>query len=156
MRKIDRGKMKIVSAWLLALSLFFLLSAVSAPSSENGKGLIVGRVLDAETREVLPCTVAIRASDGVLLTDLPSFTAGFRSSGQFEKAVPPGDVTLTISRGFDYVAARRQLHLREHERVELTVELKRRTPLRRRGWYCGDSHVHMTHGERKIEVDSFR
>jgi hypothetical protein len=137
----------------LAISSLLTLNAVSLSNSTNEQALIVARILDAETKQPVPCTVAIRTSDGALLTEHPSFKGGFRSTGQFEQAVPPGAVTITVSRGFDYVAVERKLNLRERERVELTFELKRRTPLRRQGWYAGDSHAHMAHGERKIAVD---
>ncbi|MGH9664969.1 MAG: CehA/McbA family metallohydrolase, partial [Bryobacteraceae bacterium] len=38
-------------------------------------------------------------------------------------------------------------------RKALTFTLRRRTPLRARGWYCGDSHNHMVHGERKVPIN---
>jgi hypothetical protein len=138
-----------------ALTIFsvFFLNVASFPNTANEQALIVGRILDVETKQTIPCTVAIRTSDGALLVEHPSFKDGFRSTGQFEKAVPPGAVSITVSRGFDYIAVERKLNLREQERVELTLELKRRTPLRRQGWYTGDSHAHMAHGERKIAVD---
>jgi hypothetical protein len=126
-------------------------TSIAAP--DRGTALIIGRVLEAETQQVIPCTVTIRTSSGTILTEHPSFTGGFRSNGQFEKVVPPGEAIVTVSRGFDYVAVERRLHLPRGERLELTFELHRRTPLRRRGWYCGDNHVHMIHGEEKITVD---
>ena len=101
----------------------------------------------------IPCTVAIRTADGRLLTDHPSFTDGFRSTGLFEKDVPRGRVTVTVSRGFDYGAREQQLDLREGEQRDLAFRIERRTPLHQLGWYAGDSHVHMIHGERTIVVD---
>ncbi|HSB17840.1 MAG TPA: CehA/McbA family metallohydrolase, partial [Bryobacteraceae bacterium] len=47
----------------------------------------------------------------------------------------------------------RKFVLRAGERRELTYELKRRTPLRMEGWYTGDNHDHMVHGERMVTVD---
>jgi hypothetical protein len=137
----------------LGQTLLILLCVVYHTGSASEHAVITGRVLDAETKQLIPCTVAIRTRDGSLIIDHLSFKDGFRSSGKFEKAVPPGEVVVTISRGFDYVALERKLNVREGERVELTFELKRRTPLRRQGWYAGDNHVHMVHGERKIPVD---
>src|SRR5262245_32646660 len=92
----------------LAILLLFLLNAASLPSSANEQALIVARILDAETKQPIPGTVAIRTSDSALLTEHPSFKGGFRSDGQFEKAVPSGAVTITVSRGFDYVAVERK------------------------------------------------
>ena len=117
------------------------------------EAVIAARVLDAETAAVIPCTVIIQTSDHHILIENPSFTGGFRSNGRFEKAVPPGETTITVSRGFDYVAQRRQLDLRPAQRAQITFRLRRQADLRRLGWYCGDNHVHMIHGAAKIPVD---
>jgi TolB protein len=113
---------------------------------------IAGRVLDGETGATIPATIRIRASDGAILTDHPSFQAGFRSEGTFEKEVPAGETTIVVSRGFDYLPVQRRLTLAGNERRAETFELRRRSPLRREGWYCGDNHDHMIHGERTILV----
>jgi hypothetical protein len=135
---------------MMVLLVFWLAAAnaLAAPSA-----VVAGKVVDAETGSVVPATVSIRTSDGTVVTDHPNFRDGFRSDGSFEKSVPPGDTTVTVSRGFDYTAVRTTLELRAGERRELTFRLERRSPLRREGWYVGDNHVHMIHGERKIPVD---
>jgi hypothetical protein len=132
----------------VVLCLASLLAAVAARSAT-----IAGRVIDAETGETIPATITIRLSDGTIVTDHASFQAGFRSSGTFEKRVPAGDATIVVSRGFDYVAVHRRLTFAEDEHRSETFELRRRSPLRREGWYCGDNHDHMIHGERTILVD---
>jgi hypothetical protein len=129
-------------------ALVFLLVAEAARPA-----IIAGRVIDAETRATIPATITIRASDGTIVTDHPSFQAGFRSSGTFEKQVPAGETTIVVSRGFDYLAVQRRFTLAGDERRSETFELRRRSGLRREGWYCGDNHDHMIHGERTILVD---
>jgi hypothetical protein len=114
---------------------------------------ITGRVIDAETRAAIPATIMIRTSDGKVVTDHPSFQSGFRCDGAFEKQAPPGETTIVVSRGFDYIPVERRVALAENERRAETFELRRRSPLRREGWYCGDNHDHMIHGERTILVD---
>ena len=114
---------------------------------------LTGRVIDAETGATIPATIAILASDGTTITDHPSFQAGFRSSGTFEKHLPAGETTIVVSRGFDYVAVQRRFTLVGDERRTETFELRRRSGLRAEGWYCGDNHDHMIHGERTILVD---
>src|SRR4051794_5239738 len=118
----------------------------------HAEAVLRGRVVDAETNRVVPCTIAIRAANGELLVDHPSFRAGIRSTGVFEKPVAPGRVTIAVSRGFDYGAQERELELRDGETRDLEFRLKRRTPLRALGWFTGDNHDHMIHGERTIEV----
>ena len=86
--------------------------------------VIAGRVLDAATGRVMPATVAIRASDGRVLTEHPSFRGGFRSNGAFEKALAPGRISVTVSRGFDYAPESRALDVRSGERRELEFRLR--------------------------------
>jgi len=55
-------------------SFVLLLAAATARPAT-----IAGRVIDAETGATIPATITIRASDGAIVTDHPSFQAGFRS-----------------------------------------------------------------------------
>lgn len=148
---ISRSKMemKIPAKKLISLFASAILVAVcltrSFASQANEDAVVVGRVLDADTGQVIPCTVTIFASDKSIVTESPAFEDGFRSSGQFEKAVPPGETTITISRGFDYVASQSKIDLKPKERRQLVFWLRRQANLPRRGWYCGDSHDHMNH-----------
>jgi hypothetical protein len=112
-----------------------------------------GRVIDAATGELIPCTVTIRDARGQVLEDHASFRGGFRSNGTFRKAVAPGRTTVAISRGFDYIPEKVNLTLADGESRVLEVSLHRRSPLRQEGWYTGDNHIHMVHGERRIDVD---
>jgi hypothetical protein len=137
----------------MALVWYLLLAAGAALAAAPDPAVIAGQVIDRDTGAVVPCTVSIRTSQGELVTDHPNFRAGFRSDGKFEKPVPPGATTITVSRGFDYLAVQQTLDLRPGERRELAFRLERRSPLRREGWYAGDNHVHMIHGERRIPVD---
>ncbi len=133
--------------------LWLVLKIAAAHLSEPAEGVIAGRVVDAETGQPVACTVSIKPEGGPVVTDHPSFQAGFRSMGTFEKTLPSGDVDIWISRGFDYVSVERKLHLNPGERYKLDVALHRRSPLHKEGWYAGDNHDHMIHGERKILVD---
>ena len=127
------------------------VAAVSALAAENAT--IRGRVIDADTGRTIPSTVEIRTPDGKVVTEHASFLDGFRSPGVFEALVPAGRSTVTVSRGFDYGAEQQELELRAGESREIEFKIRRRTPLRKLGWYTGDNHVHMIHGERRIDVD---
>ena len=133
--------------WLL------LLEAAAFAAGDAPSAKIVGRVVDARTGRPVPCTVMIQPAGGPILTDHPSFRRGFRSTGEFEKNVPAGEVVIRISRGFDFVAVERQAYLKAGEVLPIDVELRPRSPLRLEGWYTGDSHDHMIHGERNVLVD---
>jgi hypothetical protein len=112
-----------------------------------------GRVVDVETGELVPCTITIATSAGRVIEQQPSFRGGFRSNGNFNHKVPPGPATITVSRGFDFAAVQRKIDLKPGEEREFEFLLRRRTPLRKAGWICGDNHVHMIHGERTISVN---
>jgi hypothetical protein len=134
--------------------------ACSGASTANVKlyrpvvdAVLRGRVVDAETGRPIASTVTVRTPDGKILTDHPSFRGGFRVEGEFRKSVPAGKLHVTVSRGFDYAPVEQTIETRDGETTDLKVSLRRRTPLRRLGWVTGDSHAHMAHGERTIEVD---
>ncbi|MGH7867101.1 MAG: hypothetical protein ACREP9_05550, partial [Candidatus Dormibacteraceae bacterium] len=146
----DHGLSKWVVIAALALA---AASAAPRPFSAPKNALIVGRVLDAGTGRVIPCTVTIGAGHNKIIIGNAAVAGGFRSNGRFAKAVPPGDTTITVSRGFDYLAQQQTLNLRPAQRVQLIFRLHRQSTLRRMGWYCGDNHVHMIHGAEKVAVD---
>jgi len=129
------------------------LAMVVAPAGGFCEAVLRGRVFDAQTRQPLACTVSVQGADGKIVTDHPSFLRGIRSRGDFELRVAPGRVTITVSRGFDYGARKQEVELRDGETRVVEFQLQRRTPLRGLGWYAGDNHDHMIHGERTIAVD---
>lgn len=136
-----------------AVMRFPVLALLLAPALLMADATLRGRVIDADTGRPIACTVAVRTSDGKVLSDHPSFRGGFRVEGEFRKAVPAGRLQVVVSRGFDYAPVEQTVEARDGETVELNATLRRQTPLRRLGWVTGDSHVHMAHGERTIEVD---
>jgi len=81
-----------------------------------------------------------------------SFLDGFRCAGQFEKRLPAGKTRVRVTRGFECAAEECVVTLSPDAASEVRLKLHRRVDLRRRGWYAGDSHDHMIHGERTIPV----
>jgi len=112
-----------------------------------------GTVLSRETGQPVPCTVTIVDSYGQTVTDSKGYLRGFRSSGMFTRLLPPGQTKIRITRGPEFQAVEREAELRAGEVTNFEVNLERQADLRRRGWYAGDSHVHMIHGEKTIPVD---
>jgi hypothetical protein len=119
----------------------------------NNSAVLSLRVCDAATGEIVPCSVALRTSTGELLTREPGYDDGFRCPGEFRSSLPPGKTTVVVTRGFDYQSETRELELAAGKTTECQIRLVRISPLRSQGWVCGDSHVHMKHGEGKILVD---
>jgi hypothetical protein len=69
---------------VLSLAAFALLRAPVL----HADAVLQGRVVDAETKQPIACTVAVRTPDGKILSDHPSFRGGFRVEGEFRKSVP--------------------------------------------------------------------
>jgi hypothetical protein len=107
---------------------------------------------DAITGRQAPCTVTITDAEGKVVVESDSFRNGFRCSGEFSKRLPAGSTRVRITRGFETKAIDRQVNLVAGETTDLAFTLERVVNLRDRGWYAGDSHVHMLHGERTVPV----
>ena len=133
---------------LVVIILFWLAGTALAQEA-----LLRGVIRDRSTGLPTPCTVLIRDATGKLVTENDSFKSGFRCSGQFLKHLPPGRTHVRITRGFETRAFNQELDLAPGKEVVLEVELARVVDLRKRGWYAGDSHVHMLHGEKTVPVD---
>lgn len=129
------------------------LASAALPSLAQETGTLHVRVVSQDTGAPLPCSVALVDSAGVTVVENRSYLDGFRSDGEFRKALPAGPAKITVSRGFDFVADTRDLTIRPGTTTELTIRLRRRSPLFALGWRCGDHHIHMTHGESRIRVD---
>jgi hypothetical protein len=129
-----------------------LLGSTAWPALAAPTGNLHVKVSD-ETGATIPCSVALRDSAGALAVENRSYTAGFRSIGEFRKQLPAGPATLTVTRGFNFLAETRDLTIRPGETTAIEIRLRRRSPLAQLGWRCGDHHVHMTHGESRIVVD---
>jgi hypothetical protein len=114
------------------------------------------RTLDRATGTTMPATLVVRSeATGAVVVTSESYKAGARSAGLLEVAVPPGPVLIEARRGFDYSSATARLDLASDSGQIRTVDLTlaRRTPLAQQRWVCGDSHVHMIHGENTIRID---
>ena len=124
----------------------------SLPAPNPSSPVLSLTVLDADTRQPAPCRLLIVNAEGKSLVDDPSLGRGIRCDGRFKKELPAGKVVLAVTRGFETNRAVREVLLREGETAAVELVLTRAIDLRARGWYSGDSHAHMIHGERDIAV----
>src|SRR5438105_2124826 len=133
---------------------FLCLLALSAFSAALGQEAVLRvEVSDAVTGLPTACTVELIDAEGKLVVENQSFKSGFRCAGSFSKHLPPGSTSLRVTRGFETKAFNTNVDLAANQQTELTVRLQRSVDLRQRGWYAGDSHVHMLHGEKTVPVD---
>ena len=73
----------------------------------------------------------------------------FYADGSFDVELPPGRARLNISGGIEVIP--QTVSLDAGATTELTVQLPRWIDMTVRGWYSGDSHVHL-HTGGPIEV----
>jgi hypothetical protein len=133
--------------WLAAASsLVWIGEAVGADAVLHGK------VNDSLTGRQTPCTVTITDANGKVVIESASFSDGFRSSGEFAKGLPAGPTRIRITRGLETKVIHQEVNLAAGETNDLTFTLERVVNLRKRGWFAGDNHVHMLHGERTVPV----
>jgi hypothetical protein len=139
-----------------SLCILLLTSTLSAET-------IRGKVIDALTKEPLPCRLYVQGSDGVWQFAKSADPAGLalkysveRGPKSFEKHVtltahlfevdvPPGKATITVELGKEYHPLVKTVMV-DKETVEVELPLLRWTNMPARGWYSGDTHIH-----RKLE-----
>lgn len=120
-------------------------------------------VVDAATGRPLPCRVTIRGPGGSWwfpASESPDGSAvPYRkpaigrpeiaerhttlSAHPFAVRLPPGRYAITVERGKEYHAERREFDVGT-EPIRLTIPLRRWADMAAQGWYSGDTHVHRT------------
>jgi hypothetical protein len=136
--------------------LIAVLVALSTTSLFAQTGKLVVRVVDQETRKLLPARLVLRASDGTYPGDRMGISAKqwphieghavfVRGEQSFE--VPAGRTAITAARGLDYRLDSTEIDVPTGGNVSVEMELSRVVDLRKAGWVSGDLHVHMLHGE---------
>lgn len=127
---------------------------------EAGRRWVHCRVVDAETHKPTPVRFAFRSKEGryippyghraeindawfqdygadVKLMDTPFAYV----DGTFQVELPPGEVYVEMTKGFEHEAVRQKVEIQPGQR-ELTLEIPRLTNLRAKGWVTADTHTH--------------
>ncbi len=142
---------------MLSLPVLWLLIATSAcltaAALDESLAVLDARILSSETRQPIACTVTIVDPAGRIVAEGVGLKGGFRSAGVFSTRVGAGRAKMRVTRGPEFRAVERTIELRAGVTNQVQVELERQVDLRSRGWFAGDSHVHMLHGERTLAVD---
>lgn len=141
-------------------ALLILVHAAGASMSAHGAdadptgptGILRAEIIDEVSGLPTACNVSITDAQGHLMQPHPGYKQGFRCTGRFEHRLPAGPTRVKVTRGFETSAFERSVDIPAGGRVDLRISLARQVDLRKRGWYAGDSHVHMLHGEKTIPV----
>lgn len=72
----------------------------------------------------------------------------FYVSGSFDLPMPAGKFTITISKGYEYVAESELLTLEVGDHVTRRYDLDRWVDMPDRGWYSADEHIHIRRSPR--------
>ncbi|MBI1313580.1 hypothetical protein GC176_19995 [bacterium] len=137
---------------------------VELHAAEQAATELHGRIVDADSRQLLPARISIQSNNGEWFFPQSASPDGSaieyrkeRQAGSIEMhttlsahpfavKLPPGRYTVTVERGKEYLTYEKSIDIGD-QRVELTIPLKRWINLGDRGWYSGDTHTHRTIGE---------
>jgi len=67
----------------------------------------------------------------------------FYTDGFFEVRVPAGTAKIEAAKGYEYLPATAVVSTKPRDTLEVTVALQRWIDMAGRGWYSGDTHIHM-------------
>ncbi len=157
---------------VLTLLLFATGSQVFCMQAEPEKGAtrLVGTILDADTGQRIAARVYVKDDKGEWLFVRSASEQGSAwpyteewvpmpgsverhttvSAHPFQIELPPGEYTIEIERGKEYLPLREQLAIPARDEtptvttnsMEHTFRLQRWINLSERGWYSGETHVH--------------
>ena len=71
----------------------------------------------------------------------------FYVDGRYDAQLPEGTYELVATHGIEYRGYRSTFTVTKDKTVPVTIELQRYTDMPSRGWYSGDSHIHVTRDE---------
>ena len=127
---------------------------------EHGRRWVHCRVLDPDSKRPTPVRLAFRSKEGRYIppyghrteindgwfqdygADVKLMDTSFAYvDGTFQVELPPGEVYLEMTKGFEYQAVRQKIEIQPGQR-ELTLEIPRFTNLRTKGWVTADTHTH--------------
>lgn len=140
----------------------------------DDSGLLKLTIVDAQTRQPVFCRVNVVGSDGNFYepteNDLSPWSLQrlgnrrekgpfryygwfFYCDGRVSVRVPPGKARIEVWKGFEYGPRTVETAIAAGETSELAVTIHRSTDMAARGWYSGDTHIHL---DRQNEIDDQR
>lgn len=100
-----------------------------------------------DSRSYAPEDAWMQADDSLIPSQQAFETHYFASPGKASVEVPPGPITVEVTKGFEYRPAKQTISVASDESAKITISLQ---PLwiakdRRPMWISGDVHVHMNY-----------
>jgi hypothetical protein len=139
-------------------ALVLLVLAVALPAAD---GTLVVRVTDRATGRPLAARVSLKASDGQWRwgKDLKGVDLAYGgtprlwANGTTSATLPAGPVEVVVSRPFHHRPFLASATIAAGRETAIDAVLEPVVDLHALGWYGGDIHVHIVHGERDFAVD---
>lgn len=139
----------LITCLLLNVFTFTQTSKDSSPGKINLLQLafssIKGKVFDDETKAKLSARVEISDDSGNVSHSYYKALHGFftEEDGTFEEPLIPGNYTLTVFHGIDYESQKMPFTIKQDEGFNAKIYLRPWSPLKKKGWICGDGHDHL-------------
>jgi hypothetical protein len=145
-----------------------------AVAKTNTSGTLRLKIVDADTKQPVFCRVDVVGADGNHYEPAENPLAPwslhrlgnridkgpfryygwfFYCNGTCDVAVPAGTIRVQVWKGFEYEPVVVTPTVTKNETTDVSVQLKRRTDMAARGWYSGDTHIHL---DRRNETDNQR
>lgn len=144
--------------------LFAVLAAsglIGGQSTAEETGKLTVRVLDDESGRVMPARLVLKASDGTYPGDRLRMSAdrwpnieahAVFIDGEETFDLPAGTTSIAAARGMQRRAESRNVDVKPGETTTVELRLRKVVDMQRLGWFAGDLHVHMIHGEMQRET----
>ena len=124
---------------------------VLTADTPDGDSSLQATIVDLETKKKLAARVTISDADGNFI-NRRYVTPGFWADGEFEISLKPGIFNINVRCGIEYEPVELELDIIQGKAVEIKFHLKRWVNMPDKGWYAGDSHIHVVHGENQYNV----
>lgn len=81
----------------------------------------------------------------------------FYSNGTCDVSVPPGESRIEVWKGFEHLPLSKTVNVTQDSTASVSLELERSADMAARGWYSGDTHIHLdrrnaTDDERALDL----
>jgi hypothetical protein len=138
---------------------------------------VMVRIIDAATGKPTPCRVNLLGSDGNYYEpkDNPLArwslhrTGNRRTKGPFryygwffytlgtvEANVPAGALRIEVAKGYEYRPVTKQIEVTKEKSTVVEIRLERSLDMAARGWYSGDTHIHLDRQNEKETSDALQ
>jgi hypothetical protein len=138
---------KVGAQLRFGIVVILIFSCIQNPPAFCQNSGLVGSITDGESGQPLPARLELSQGDRLVLP--PGFTfydkrgeKHFYVPSAFRIPLEPGQYTIRVERGKEYLPLEETFTVAPHQEVRRTFQLQRWINMEARGWYSADLHVH--------------